>query len=189
MSKHLEWHELTKEGLYWKVFKSDTQIYSLVEYEDGTLGCIGSETYEDLTANSFNDDYFFVPVDVPSFQWPVPEVVVEEFDAEAHIKTMTAVIEASGVLESPGISIARPAHESERIPGFPLYGPRFVACLLEVVTGLAGEGALIVRLSGGSGWNFTWVGVRYHDSDTVDFRNTVERKILRAAFKKVKASA
>lgn len=189
MSKNLEWHQLSEAGLYWKVFKSDTQIYSVVEYEDGTIGCVGSETYEDLTVNNFNDDYFFVPVDVPSFQWPVPEVVVEEFDAEAHCKTLTEVIEASGILRSLGFSRHIPAQENERVEGFPLIGGRHVNCMLEVVTGLAGEGALIVRLAGNGGWRFQWVGIRYHDSDTADFRWAVERMILRAAEKRLKASA
>lgn len=189
MTKYLEWHELNENGLYWKVFKSDPQICTLIEYDGGTLGAIGSETWEDLVLNNFNDDYFFVKIEVPTFVWPLPVFVPEVFDAEAHIKTMTEVIKASGVLESPGISLVKPAHEPERFEGFPLYGPRFVTCLLEIVTGLAGEGALIVRLSGNSGWNFTWVGIRYHDSDTADFRNIIERKILRAAFNKVKASA
>lgn len=187
MAKNLEWHQLTENGLYWKVYKSDPEIYSLIEYDDGTIGCIGSEVYEDLVHNNFYDEYFFVKVDVPSFQWPEPEVVPEVFDVEAHCKTLTEVIEASGVLESPGISLTTPAHETERVPGFMVHLPRFVNCMLEIVTGIAGEGALIVRLSGNGGWNFTWVGLRYHDSDTADFRNIIERKILRAAFKQAKA--
>lgn len=186
MDKYLEWHQLLENGFYWKVFKSDPKICTLIDYDGGTIGCFGSETYEDLVLNNFNDDYFFVKIKVPTFEWPLPVVVPEVFDVEAHIKTMSDVIEASGVLEIPGISLKEPAHETERIPGFMLHVPRFVNCFLEIVTGLAGEGALIVRLSGNSGWNFTWVGLRYHDSDTADFRNVIERKILRAAFHKVK---
>nr|DAF93440.1 MAG TPA: hypothetical protein [Myoviridae sp. ctshb19] len=68
MKTQLEWHQLTENGLYWKVLKSDPRIYSLVEYDDGTLGCIGSEVWEDLVLNNFQDDYFFVRVVVPEFE-------------------------------------------------------------------------------------------------------------------------
>jgi hypothetical protein len=187
MAKNLEWHQLTEDGFYWKVFKSDPEIYTLIEYEGGTVGCVGSEQYEDLVQNAYNDEYFFVKIEVPTFQWPVPEVVEEEFDAEIHCKMLTDAIEASGILKSPGISLQTPAKENEFFPGMPRFGPRFVHCLLEVVTGLAGEGALIVRLAGNGGWSFQWVGIRYHDSDTYDFRHTVERKILNAAFKQATA--
>jgi len=73
MDKYLEWHQLTENGLYWKVLKSDTQIYSVVEYDGGTLGVIGAEVWEDLVLNIYNDEYFFVKVDVPNFNAVVPE--------------------------------------------------------------------------------------------------------------------
>lgn len=68
----LEWHQLIDNGLYWKVLKSDTEIYSLVEYDGGTLGCIGCEVWEDLVLNNFQDEYFFVKVVVPDFKTVVP---------------------------------------------------------------------------------------------------------------------
>lgn len=187
MAKYLEWHELNENGLYWKVLKSDTQIYSVVEYDGGTLGVIGAEVWEDLVHNNFQDEYFFVEVAVPDFLWPQLKVEPEVFDAEVHSKMLTDVLEASGILESPGIMLKIPAQENTPVPGFPLIGGRHVNCMLEIYTGLAGEGALIVRLAGNGGWSFQWVGIRYHDSDTADFRNIIERKILSAASKQAKA--
>jgi hypothetical protein len=189
MDKYLEWHQLTENGLYWKVLKSDTQIYSVVEYDGGTIGVIGAEVWEDLVHNNFQDEYFFVKVEVPNFNVAAPEPATEaeEFDAEIHCKMLTDAIEASGILNSPGISLKTPANEAERFPGFMYHLPRFVNCLLEIYTGLAGEGALIVRLAGNGGWSFVWVGARYHDSDTEDFRHVIERKILNAAFKQATA--